>query len=403
MGFFSWKTADTKKSIANVSSGQPTMTVYLTAPDGTQFKEDDYEGYGDFGGKDIYELVAELNDLQNRSEAIKKLSDITNGSLNFADAASKMELPTLTEDPEDPFQYGYPENCPYQGYFFPSESESEIPDHPMALEILKPITNAFFESQQAGNPEIEDPYNLRYALTSERDESILTLIGTFLEALDEEDEPKMIKEAEKETLKSVLSSEKMTQWFADQGEYPESFDESLQSIGTLYDRFVLNANGRKEETFKIPSHTITALQYGDYSGLNDDEIEEIQAFEAESGIIHISHVTEYPEFENTPEFGKACDCFEVTACCKLSEEEKADLNKPSIYKIQGEYCEDSEVRLCWNDQDGWVHPDQGQLYPIAALRYDMNKEDALILNQFGALVDGEKASEEESESEGVSI
>jgi hypothetical protein len=35
----------------------------MIAPDGRVFTEPDYEGYGEFGGKDFHELLAELNGL----------------------------------------------------------------------------------------------------------------------------------------------------------------------------------------------------------------------------------------------------------------------------------------------------------------------------------------------------
>jgi len=61
MGFFSWKTCDTNMSIANSSSKRYTFDVYMITPDGRVFHETEYDGYGEFGGKDFYELLAELN------------------------------------------------------------------------------------------------------------------------------------------------------------------------------------------------------------------------------------------------------------------------------------------------------------------------------------------------------
>lgn len=63
MGVFSWCTSDTRKSIPctyDTYEGAPS-TVYLLNPFGAPYKEDNYEGYGEFGGKDVYELVAEWN------------------------------------------------------------------------------------------------------------------------------------------------------------------------------------------------------------------------------------------------------------------------------------------------------------------------------------------------------
>ena len=61
MGFFSWVTSDTNKSVSNAWSTRGALPVYLLCPDGTKIHEADYDGYGVFGGKDVYELVAEWN------------------------------------------------------------------------------------------------------------------------------------------------------------------------------------------------------------------------------------------------------------------------------------------------------------------------------------------------------
>ena len=61
MGFFSWKTQDTNETIWNRYSDYPTMQVVMTDDKGNRYVEHDYEGYGVFGGKDFYELMAEMN------------------------------------------------------------------------------------------------------------------------------------------------------------------------------------------------------------------------------------------------------------------------------------------------------------------------------------------------------
>ena len=64
MGFFSWITSDTQKSITNVhTSKRRTFPVFMVTQDGKVWREDNYMGYGEFGGKDIYTLIAELNGL----------------------------------------------------------------------------------------------------------------------------------------------------------------------------------------------------------------------------------------------------------------------------------------------------------------------------------------------------
>lgn len=62
MGFFSWKTADTKKSIWNIYSGRKVRTTYLLQPGGKEpIEEQAYEGYGDFGGVDAFVWLARNN------------------------------------------------------------------------------------------------------------------------------------------------------------------------------------------------------------------------------------------------------------------------------------------------------------------------------------------------------
>jgi len=60
MGFFSWKTSDTKEDIWNCYTDK-CRTVYLYCPGGIIIKEDSYNGYGDFDGRDAYELLAKWN------------------------------------------------------------------------------------------------------------------------------------------------------------------------------------------------------------------------------------------------------------------------------------------------------------------------------------------------------
>ena len=61
MGFFSWKTSDTKKSISNRFSDCGALPVYLITPDNQKIYEPNYEGYGIFGGFDAYALLARWN------------------------------------------------------------------------------------------------------------------------------------------------------------------------------------------------------------------------------------------------------------------------------------------------------------------------------------------------------
>ena len=57
MGQFSWYCQDTDRRIVN---GEP-MHVVMTDDKGNKYVEECYEGYGVFGGKDYYVLLAEMN------------------------------------------------------------------------------------------------------------------------------------------------------------------------------------------------------------------------------------------------------------------------------------------------------------------------------------------------------
>lgn len=191
MGFFSWITSDSGKSIPNVYQGvHPTFTVHMITEDGRVFTETAYEGYGEFGGKDFYVLAAELNgfkgetDDQTRSLFFDKVwnrgvrngenvltygkdflnyenkvrvegieGEVTPNQLvseygweswdvsrngdtqNFVDAGFKM--PKLVEHlPKDIVKewdsIPYPESCRDQGYFY-EDDEEQCPDcgHPL--------------------------------------------------------------------------------------------------------------------------------------------------------------------------------------------------------------------------------------------------------------------------------
>ncbi|KLV03530.1 hypothetical protein ABT56_19065 [Photobacterium aquae] len=60
MGFFSWKTADSKESIANAYANHENSgrVVYLLQPNDEPIPEPKYNGYGVFGGMDVFIWLA---------------------------------------------------------------------------------------------------------------------------------------------------------------------------------------------------------------------------------------------------------------------------------------------------------------------------------------------------------
>lgn len=64
MGQFSWITQDTGEVIRESygCSEEHLTTAYLWDNKGNVWEEKNYEGYGEFGGKDFYQLLAEMNE-----------------------------------------------------------------------------------------------------------------------------------------------------------------------------------------------------------------------------------------------------------------------------------------------------------------------------------------------------
>lgn len=65
MGQFSWISVDTNTPIYNDGTVKQTVTMIAKMPDGSILTtvEKDYEGYGVFGGKDFYEVFADMNNV----------------------------------------------------------------------------------------------------------------------------------------------------------------------------------------------------------------------------------------------------------------------------------------------------------------------------------------------------
>lgn len=120
MGLFSWITSDTKQSIRV----DKEKTVFMIAPDGRYWEEKCYEGYGEFGGKDIYELIAELNgEKSDRSIGIRLIfKDNPSGDFEKANLLG-VKVPKLSSQLTDYENLEHSKNCPNQGFFFDEEEE----------------------------------------------------------------------------------------------------------------------------------------------------------------------------------------------------------------------------------------------------------------------------------------
>ena len=117
-GQFSWMTYDTDKQIG--SERENTIDVYMYDNEGNQWYEKGYEGYGEFGNMDYYELLAKMNgfteeDLEDKAllKSIRAMGKAEMRDIGIALAfdpkgkkiktrakGGKVLFPALVEDPK---------------------------------------------------------------------------------------------------------------------------------------------------------------------------------------------------------------------------------------------------------------------------------------------------------------
>lgn len=128
MGFFSWNTLDSGRSVSNRHSSRGALKVRLVWLDANdnlfQILEPNYDGYGEFGGIDYYELFAELNGLgKDRTLGIHLYYGDKEG-LNYPHL---VEWEHSTNDLLELMKYSKgkkPQDCSYQGYFYEDELDA---------------------------------------------------------------------------------------------------------------------------------------------------------------------------------------------------------------------------------------------------------------------------------------
>tara|TARA_B100000900_G_C20584490_1_gene718939 strand:+ start:1414 stop:2517 length:1104 start_codon:yes stop_codon:yes gene_type:complete len=100
-GQFSWMTQDTEQQIG--SERQNTIDVWMYDNEGNSWYENKYDGYGEFGGMDYYELLAKMNGYSD--EDLKKGQEMRNLGIDLAfkklktkDKGKKVLFPALVAD-----------------------------------------------------------------------------------------------------------------------------------------------------------------------------------------------------------------------------------------------------------------------------------------------------------------
>lgn len=115
MGQFSWITQDTNEAIRE-SYGCDDIeltTAYMHDNKGNVWEEHSYEGYGVFGGKDFYQLVAEMNNVEGLT------GDVDNDrmlGIELAFSDKPYISPNLTRHREWKWQNKAPQDDPNQGW-----------------------------------------------------------------------------------------------------------------------------------------------------------------------------------------------------------------------------------------------------------------------------------------------
>ena len=119
MGFFSWKTSDTDESIMNCHTDN-CKTVYMYLPDGSIIEEKKYDGYGEFGGIDVYQWIAKYNKLGNtRNDGINATfkADPVYGEWQACED-NGIKCPRFSFSPNKKYKrLKPPETCELQGFF----------------------------------------------------------------------------------------------------------------------------------------------------------------------------------------------------------------------------------------------------------------------------------------------
>lgn len=129
MGNFSWITKEGRQIVNTWCEVEPwrRFTVYMHAPGGRVWEEKDYGGYGVFGGKDYYVLMAEINgeSATDDEEALRSKGI----ELAFSERTD-LKWPILSEDDEWHGSFDVPNDTdPEQGDAYDySDSDSDDDD-----------------------------------------------------------------------------------------------------------------------------------------------------------------------------------------------------------------------------------------------------------------------------------
>ena len=113
MGQFSWITQDTDETIRCNSLSKRLASAYMHDNKGNVWYEKCYEGYGEFGGKDYFVLLGEMNDLRTNDITDDKLRSL---AIDLVYSGKPFISPNLTRRKDWEWINEVPEDCPNQGW-----------------------------------------------------------------------------------------------------------------------------------------------------------------------------------------------------------------------------------------------------------------------------------------------
>jgi len=146
----------------------------MTDNKGNKWHEKDYEGYGVFGGKDFYQLLAEMNNVEGLTGDVDNDREFGIDLFFSADSGKpkKFIAPNLTEDAYAEWTDTIPKDCPDQGWVrykllptvFEGGSELNVEDFVDEVDmesITTAATDAAFEEIERQLDGLDVPDDIR--------------------------------------------------------------------------------------------------------------------------------------------------------------------------------------------------------------------------------------------------
>ena len=248
-GQFSWMTYDTDKQIG--SERENTIDVYMYDNEGNQWYEKGYEGYGEFGNMDYYELLAKMNgftaeDLEDKVllKSIRAMSkpemrdigialafDPKGKKIKTRDKGGKVLFPALVEDPK----------FNWKRHDFTQEAESDP-------------NQSWYQEPEYDDYDDDDDYEQGWYESLKANEGAMSEIDIMAKEAKDEDDFK--KKFYKEYGAKLKKSGETDKWIKEL--YVDATNEEVEEVTEAkfvkdFDKDVLDAEYKADITTYYPS------------------------------------------------------------------------------------------------------------------------------------------------------